>query len=594
MASSDSSYHECWDMPRYPAPATLKMSDVVIEDLEPLVNSGRFAAKAVVGDPVKVRAAVFSHGHEAVYAQLRYRQAGTPGKSWACQEMTPVGNDLFEGSFVPLSVGEWEFEVIGTSGSSMQSPCTAMARVFAQRPKAAFSSWYELFPRSASPDPTRAGTLDDVAGRLDYISEMGFDVLYLPPIHPIGTTARKGPRNSTVANPGDVGSPWAIGSPEGGHDTVAACLGGLEAFDRLLDAARDHAIELAMDLAFQCSPDHPWVSEHPEWFRHRPDGTIACAENPPKRYEDIFPFDFSSPNWEELWNALLEVTLVWIRRGVRIFRVDNPHTKPFAFWEWMISQVRSNHPEVIFLSEAFTRPHVMHRLAKLGFDQSYTYFTWRNSKAELTGYFEELAHGPGANYLRPNVWPNTPDILAASLREGGRPAFIARLVLAAGLSANYGIYGPLYELGEHEPLAEGSEEYLRSEKYEVRFHDLDDPSSLAGTIARVNATRRAHPALQRDRHLHFHHVDNEQLICWSKTDPELTDVVIGLVNLDWRWPQSGFVTLDLKELGIADTEEFFVHDVLDGATYAWRGARNFVMLDPKQRPAHLLTVERVA
>jgi starch synthase (maltosyl-transferring) len=466
--------------------------------------------------------------------------------------------------------------------------------VLVSRPVAAFSSWYECFPRSTSTTANRHGTLKDLVGRLDYIGDMGFDVLYLPPIHPIGTTARKGRNNSTVAGSGDVGSPWAIGSPAGGHTAVAPGLGTLEDFDHLVSAARARHIEIALDLAFQCSPDHPWVTEHPDWFEHRADGSIACAENPPKRYEDIYPIDFDTPDRDALYATLLGVVEHWIGHGVRIFRVDNPHTKPFVFWEWLLAAVRRDHPDVVFLSEAFTRPKVMHRLAKLGFDQSYTYFTWRDSKRELTEYFEELAHGPGSAYLRPNVWPNTPDILARSLQRGGRPSFVARLVLAAGLSANYGIYGPAFELLLDEPAQPGTDgDYLDSEKFEVRLWNLADPRSIADVVSQVNAARRAHRSLQRNASLQFHSIDNEQLICWSKRDDESGDTVLCVVNLDPRWTQSGFVDLDLAALGLPPKAPFNVEDLLDGASYRWAGSRNFVALDPSRSPAHVFVVEPI-
>ncbi len=457
--------------------------------------------------------------------------------------------------------------------------------------RAAFSSWYELFPRSASPDPRRPGRLSDVIDRLDYVAELGFDVLYLPPIHPIGTTGRKGKGNTTPAGPGDVGSPWAIGATCGGHEAIAPELGTLADFEQLVDEAERRGIDLAMDLAFQCSPDHPWVSEHPEWFRHRPDGTIACAENPPKRYEDIYPLDFHTSDREGLWRALYDVTKLWAERGVRAFRVDNPHTKPFAFWEWLIAEIKKDHPRTIFLSEAFTRPKVMHRLAKAGFDQSYTYFTWRYEKWDLTQYFEELTAAPARAYFRPNVWPNTPDILARSLQRGGRASFIARLVLAAGLSANYGVYGPVFELMWDQPAGPDSEEYLHSEKYEVHHHDLGDPRSLRGLVARVNAARQTHRALQRDSGLRFLPVDNDQIIAWAKLAEEGTDLVIGVVNLDPDWVQSGYLQLGAGELGVELGATFPVRDVLTGESYLWQSGRNFVRLDPAGIPAHLLALE---
>ncbi|MGH9298738.1 MAG: alpha-1,4-glucan--maltose-1-phosphate maltosyltransferase, partial [Acidimicrobiales bacterium] len=367
-------------------------------------------------------------------------------------------------------------------------------------------------------------------------------------------------------------------------------LGTIEDFDALVKAAKTRGIEVALDLAFQCSPDHPWVSEHPQWFRHRRDGSIACAENPPKRYEDIYPIDFHTSDREALWQALAGVVSYWISHGVRIFRVDNPHTKPFAFWEWMIAEMKREAPGVLFLAEAFTRPRVMHRLAKVGFDQSYTYFTWRNEKWEIEQYFIELSSPPGNRYFRPNVWPNTPDILARSLQHGGRASFVGRLVLAAGLSASYGIYGPVFELMWDEPVARGSEEYRKSEKYEVHHHDLSDPSSLADVIARINEARRISPALQRDEGVFFHSVDNEHLIAWSKLSRG-GDGILGVVNLDWRFPQSGFVDVDVEAIGLAGAERFAVRDVLSGERYIWSAGRNFVKLDPAVLSAHLFLLE---
>ncbi len=464
-------------------------------------------------------------------------------------------------------------------------------RLLVSRALAGCSAWYECFPRSASPDPTRPGTLRDLVGRLDYVAAMGFDVLYLPPVHPIGRTARKGPGNSPVAGPGDPGSPWAIGSASGGHESVAPELGTLEDLDALVVEARSRGMEVALDLAFQCSPDHPWVEEHPDWFAHRPDGTIACAENPPKRYEDIYPLDFDTADRSGLYDALLGVVRHWVGHGIRIFRVDNPHTKPFAFWEWLLESARAEDPGLVFLSEAFTRPKVMHRLAKLGFDQSYTYFTWRETKEELTDYFEDLAHGPGSTYLRPNAWPNTPDICATSLQSGGRASFVARLVLAACLSANYGIYGPPFELLLDEPAVPGTDgDYSRSEKYEVRHWDLDDPRSIADVVTRVNSARRAHRAFALDASLRFHRVDNDRLLCWSKHDEATGDAVVCVVSLDSRWPQSGFLELDLSAVGLAPDASFTVHDHLDGAIYSWSGGRNFVLLDPSRSPAHVFSV----
>ncbi len=471
------------------------------------------------------------------------------------------------------------------------APAAERFEVAVQRELAACSSWYECFPRSTSPDRSRPGTLRDLIAQLDYVADLGFDLLYLPPIHPIGVTARKGPNNTAAGGPDAVGSPWAIGNSHGGHTAVAPELGTIEDFDALVSEAARRGIEIALDLAFQCSPDHPWVHQHPDWFAHRPDGTIACAENPPKRYEDVYPIDFATADREGLYRELLDVVRFWHGRGVRTFRVDNPHTKPFDFWEWLIAAVHAEDPGVIFLAEAFTRPAVMHRLAKLGFDQSYTYFTWRDTKWELTEYLGELAHGPGAAYFRGNLWPNTPDILAKSLQRGGRPSFVVRLVLAACGSANYGIYGPMFELLFDRPAAPGSEEYLDSEKYEVRHFDLEDPRGIASVIRRLNGARRTHPALRRDASLRFHEIDNDQLICWSKRDPQTGDAVCCVVNLDPHWTQSGFVALDLDALGLSAHEPFVVRDLLDDRAYVWNGSRNFVVLEPGRDNAHVLAIE---
>lgn len=457
--------------------------------------------------------------------------------------------------------------------------------------RAGFSTWYELFPRSAAREPGRHGTFDDVVERLDDVAAMGFDVLYLPPIHPIGRTHRKGRNNAVAAGAGDVGSPWAIGAEEGGHKAIHPELGTAADFRRLVREARSRGIEVALDVAFQCSPDHPYVREHPEWFRHRPDGTVQCAENPPKRYEDIYPFDFDTAAWRELWVELKSVFEHWIDQGVRTFRVDNPHTKPFPFWEWCIRELEAEHEGLVFLSEAFTRPRVMHRLAKLGFTQSYTYFAWRNTKQELTEYFTELTRHESSEYLRPNAWPNTPDILTEYLQHDGRAAFVARLVLAATLAANYGIYGPAFELMESEPREPGSEEYLDSEKYQIRDWDLARADDLRELVGRMNRIRRDHPALQGDRSLRFHAIDNDQLLAHSKADRGGSDVVLAIVNLDPHHVHAGWTSLDLDVLGLGD-RPFQVHDLLGGGRYLWQGAHNFVELDPQVLPAHVFAVRR--
>jgi starch synthase (maltosyl-transferring) len=463
--------------------------------------------------------------------------------------------------------------------------------VWVEPVRARFSSWYELFPRSTGIG-TEHGTLRTVEERaLPRVAEMGFDVLYLPPIHPIGTTHRKGRNNNPNGEPGAVGSPWAIGSPEGGHTAVHPDLGTLEDFDSLVAAARARDIDIALDVAFQVSPDHPWAREHPEWFRHRPDGSIQYAENPPKKYEDIYPLDFETEDWRELWAALRGVFEFWIGHGVRVFRVDNPHTKSLAFWEWCIDTLKRVHPELIFLSEAFTRPRLMERLAKLGFTQSYTYFAWRTQQHELVDYFTELTTPPVADYLRPNLWPNTPDILTEQLQTGGRAAFMHRLILATTLGASYGIYGPAFELMESVPQTPGKEEYLNSEKYEIRDWNLDDPHSLAKLVARMNEIRREHPALQRNDTLRFHATDNDQLLAYSKQSPDSEDAILVIANLHPVARQRGFVHLWLAELGITEYDRpFQVHDLLTGARYVWQGSSAYVDLDPDKLPAHVLQV----
>lgn len=661
----------------------------VIERIRPLVDGGRFAAKAVVGDLVTVEADAFCDGHDLLACDLLHQREGDT--TWSTAEMVPVGNDRWRGVLRAEQVGGYRFviragvdryatwlrdllafaeagedvtaellvgsDLLSRAAARAQgtdrrtlvaaAECLARARsglatplppaafelvregsdpgsedgagggdgtvaallrssaftalvgrhrltqdattsgpcpVVVEHERARFSTWYELFPRSASPAPGRPGTLRDVVARLDYVERLGVDVLYLPPVHPIGRTGRKGAEGAPGAAPGDPGSPWAIGSEAGGHTAIDPALGTIDDFDALVHAASDRGIAVAIDLAFQCSPDHPWVGEHPDWFKHRPDGTIRYAENPPKRYQDIYPLDFESDSWWELWLALREVVRFWIRHGVRVFRVDNPHTKPFDFWEWLLASVKEDHPDTVFLSEAFTRPAVMYRLAKLGFSQSYTYFAWRNTKWEIEGYMAELAQV--ADFFRPNFWPNTPDILTEVLQTGGTPAFVARLVLAATLAASYGVYGPAYELQEHVARHAGSEEYAGSEKYAVRHWDLDRPDSLAPLLARLNEVRRSHPALQRDGTLRFHATDNDQLIAYSKTWGD--DAVLVVVNLDARWRQSGWVHLGPFARGPGERVE--VHDLLTDARYVWEGSQSFVILDPASVPAHVLAV----
>jgi len=462
--------------------------------------------------------------------------------------------------------------------------------LFVDRELGAFSAWYEMFPRSEGAQDGVGGTFRTAAERLPAIAAMGFDIVYLPPIHPIGHTFRKGPNNTLEHGPDDPGSPWAIGSEDGGHTAVHPQLGTLEDFDFFVARAGESGLEVALDYALQCSPDHPWVREHPQWFKHRPDGTIRYAENPPKRYQDIYPIDFETEDREALWNALRDVVLFWIGHGVTVFRVDNPHTKPIPFWQWLIASVQERHPEVIFLAEAFTRPRVMQRLAKVGFTQSYTYFTWRNAKWEIEEYLRELSQTEMVDWFRPNFWPNTPDILHATLQYGGPPAFRLRLVLAALAAPSWGMYSG-YELYENTPVREGSEEYLNSEKYQYRARNWAQADSLAPLITRVNEIRRRHRrAVGLLRTLRLHHTDNDAVLCFSRTTDERDDTLLVIVNLDPFSPHEATTWLDLAALGLRDDQDYEVEDELSGDTWVWRGAANYVRLDPQVRPAHVFHV----
>ncbi len=645
----------------------------VIDAVLPVVDGGRFPAKRVAGEPIRIEAHCFTDGHDKLRAVLRWHAVGS---SEAYEiDMTAHANDVWTAQFTPPVPGRYRYTVTAwvdhfeswrselerrddredvrtalkvgaaliedaskragvddqtalstwakllretadneysqTDTAAMKAMARDPARasiiaryadrsfassttleLIADRKRAQFSSWYELFPRSAAVEPNGHGTFRDVEARLEYVSGMGFDVLYLPPIHPIGRVNRKGTNNSLVADSEDVGSPWAIGAAAGGHKDILAQLGSLDDFKSLILKARGFQIEIAMDIAFQCAPDHPYVRSHPEWFKHRPDGSVQYAENPPKKYQDIYPFDFECANWRGLWDELKSVMDFWIAQGVRIFRVDNPHTKAFPFWEWILGEIKRVQPDVIFLAEAFTRPKVMHRLAKLGFTQSYTYFTWRTSKQELTEYFTELSRGSGREYFRPNVWPNTPDILHESLQSGLRQVFAARLILAATLSANYGLYGPAYELMESAPREPGSEEYLDSEKYQLRHWPLNRPDSLWPLIAHINRIRRDNSALQADHSLTFCAVDNDQLIAYLKHDAASKNIVLTVVNLDAYHTQSGWIELDLSTLDLEEDQTYQVHDLLSEQRYQWRGRRNYVMLDPHRMPAHVFRLRR--
>jgi starch synthase (maltosyl-transferring) len=624
---------------------------VVIRGVTPEIECGRFPIKRVVGENVTIEADVFADGHDSISCAVRYRHEDE--EAWSEVPMEELGNDHWRATFPVDKLGQYIYTVTGwidpfrtwhkdflkrvaanqdvtvdlQIGADLLKAAAERAtgndagqlrdvsrnlkteevddlllalaskypdlttatthrevRVSVDSKRARFSTWYEMFPRSC-------GTFKDCEGVLPEIAEMGFDVLYFPPIHPIGHTHRKGKNNSREAAPGEPGSPWAIGSVEGGHKAVHPELGTIEDFRHLVSAAKNAGIDIALDIAYQCSPDHPYVKEHPEWFRWRPDKTIQYAENPPKKYEDIFPFEFETPNWRALWEELKSIFEFWIEQGVRIFRVDNPHTKPFDLWEWMIRDLKKKHPDVIFLSEAFTRPNVMYRLAKLGFTQSYTYFTWRNSTKDLTEYFTELTQTEVREFLIPNLWPNTPDILHEYLQRGGRPAFMARLVLAATLGSNYGIYGPAYELCENVPRERGSEEYLNSEKYEIKRWDVYNVGSLRPFISRVNAVRKENPALQSNENLQFHKIDNDQIICYSKRTADKRNVIVTVVNVDPTWTQSGFVELPLEDLGIDVRHPYRMTDLLTGQKFDWQGTRNYVELRPNEVPAHILRKE---
>jgi starch synthase (maltosyl-transferring) len=628
---------------------------VIVEHLYPEIDGGRFPIKRTVGETVRVSADVFADGHDSIAAALLYRRTGAAKwietrmepagndrftaafavdslgafeytvegwidrfTSWRLELSKKVGagqdvtSELIEGA--GIVAGTPQATTIGDTTLSIEERVTmaldpALQVLMSSRAdrrtatrydrvlgvtvepvRARCGAWYEMFPRSAGSDPGRSATFAEAAARLPYVASMGFHVLYLPPIHPIGESFRKGPNNSLTTKAGDPGSPWAIGGKAGGHKAIEHGLGTIEDFDRFVAAAGANGLEIALDLAYQVSPDHPYVDAHPEWFRRRPDGTIKYAENPPKKYQDIYPINFESSDWKALWEELASIIEFWIGHGVKIFRVDNPHTKPFRFWEWALASIKSRHPDAIFLSEAFTRPKIMKYLAKSGFSQSYSYFTWRNTRAELTEYFTELTQTDVREYMRPNLFANTPDILHEYLQQGGRPAFQVRFILAATLGANYGIYSG-FELAENVPVKPGSEEYLDSEKYQIRPRNFDQPNSLAELIARVNAIRSEHPALQRDWGLRFHKTDNDQLVAYSKRSEDGSDLVLVVVNLDPFLMQHGYIQLPLVEWGLANDATVEVEDLLSGERYYWRGEWNYVRLDPSLRVAHILTVE---
>jgi starch synthase (maltosyl-transferring) len=585
---------------------------IQIQAIEPILDCGRYPVKRTVGERIDVYATVFKDGHDVLDGAVRVRAPGQ--RTWSEEPLQPLGNDRWAGSFVADSPGRWEFAVAAWTdrvatwqeeirrkvdagqedlagelsegaallgresltvedGLAVESTdrhgeiVSSPLPVDVDRELARFGSWYELFPRSW-------GGFKGVAAVLPELAELGFDVVYLPPVHPIGHTNRKGRNNALVAEPGDPGSPWAIGSEEGGHEAINPELGTWKEFDAMVAAARDAGVEIALDFAIQCSPDHPWLKQHPEWFNRRPDGTLKYAENPPKRYQDIYNVNFESEDWRGLWQALLDALMVWVERGITVFRVDNPHTKPVAFWEWAIREVHRKHPEVIFLAEAFTRPSMMTTLAKLGFAQSYTYFTWKNTKAELAEYMAQVLDW--SEFYRPNAFVNTPDILHEYLQAGGPPAFEARLVLAATLVPTYGIYSG-FESYENVPVRPGSEEYLDSEKYEVKQRSLDGP--LLPLIQTLNSLRRAHPALQRADNLRWLETENDALVGYAKDD------VVCVVNSDPFVEQAGACVIPVS-LGFPPA--FEADELLSGDRFTWRAGRNYVQLGPGK--AHVLKV----
>jgi starch synthase (maltosyl-transferring) len=594
-----------------PLPKT-PQSRIQIQDVEPIVDCGRYPVKRTVGDSVDVRATIFKDGHDTLGAAVRFRRPGE--RKWREEPLAPLGLDRWGGRFFLDRPGRWQFCAAGWTdrvatwqeeirrksdagqtdlagelsegaqllgresvtveeglaagpGDRHDDACSATYEVDVDRELARFGSWYELFPRSF-------GGFRGVADALPRLAELGFDVVYLPPIHPIGHTNRKGPNNALEAGAGDPGSPWAIGAEDGGHDAINAELGTWDDFSAMVAAAKEVGVEIALDFAIQCSPDHPWLKEHPEWFNRRPDGTLKYAENPPKKYQDIYNVNFESEDWQGLWQALLDVVVSWVKRGITVFRVDNPHTKPAPFWEWLIREVRRDHPEVIFLAEAFTRPSMMTTLAKLGFAQSYTYFTWKNTKAELFEYVEQLLDW--RQFYRPNAFANTPDILHEYLQHGGPPAFEARLVLAATLSPTYGIYSG-FESFENVPVRPGSEEYLDSEKYETKHRSLDGP--LLPLVQRLNEIRRAEPALQRLEDVRWLETENDRLVAYAKGD------VIVVVNIDPYATQEGVCIVPVA-LGLPPA--FDARDLLAGQTFTWRAGRNYVRLAAGK--AHVLRV----
>lgn len=567
--------------------------NLVIENIRPQIEGGRFMLKREPGDSVTIQADIFRHSHEKYDAAIMYRHISK--KKWEKAPMYFVANDLWEGTFIVQNIGYYEYKVVAWTLEPKDVPTESPVMKLRVDPLyARIGTWYEMWPKSQGSDPSKSATWKDCEKQLDYIAEMGFDTVYLVPIHPIGITNRKGANNALHAKtdkkgkPLEPGCPYAVGNKHGGHFAVDPELGSMKDFEKFAKAARAKGLRLALDIALNCSPDHPYVKEHPEWFYHEPDGSIKFAENPPKKYEDIYPFDYYNENYKALWQEIENIILFWADKGIEIFRIDNPHTKPFPFWEWLISDVKEKRPELVFLAEAFTRPKMMHRLAKAGFDMSYTYFTWRSEKWEFEQYLKELTQSNAKEYMRGIFFPTTPDIFPKYLAYKGANAFQLRYFLAATLSSLTGLYNG-YELCENIP-SPIKEELQDSEKYQYKVHDWKTPG-IKDFIRRVNEARLVHAALQEYDNLEFHYAANDQLMVYSKVLGE--DRILCIANLDMDNTQEGLVELDMSKLGLEEDAFYFLKDVITDESFVWRGSKNFVRLEPSKAPGHLFILKKI-
>ena len=562
---------------------------IVIEGVSPCMDDGCFAVKCIVGDKFFVEADIFKDGHDVLEAALLFKKK--TDAQWSSTPMHLIENDRWQAFFIPTDNARYLYTIEAwRSPHGEKTKCRYTLELVVDRKAAGYGAWYEFFPRSQAQVPYKSATFKDCIHRLEDIKKMGFDIIYLAPIHPIGITNRKGPDNTLEIMENSPGSPWAIGNKEGGHKDIHPELGGFKEFKIFINAAKDLGLEIALDVAFQCSPDHPYVKEHPQWFYHRADGSIHYAENPPKKYEDIYPLNFNCEDAKNLWEELKSIIVFWIEKGVHIFRVDNPHTKPFYFWKWLIDEIQKDHPQVIFLSEAFSRPKIMKFLAKAGFTQSYTYFTWRNSKKDLRVYLEELINTDMKDYFRANFFANTPDILPEYLQKGGTPAFKVRVVLASTLSSSYGIYSG-FELCENKAKP-NSEEYSESEKYEIKIRNWDKPGNIKDFIARLNTIRKENPALQEYKNLDFYETLNEHIFCYGKRTFDNSNMIVVVVNLDPFSTHEDMVKLPLWKFGIEEWQTYQMQDLLSGEKYFWKGSSNYVRLDPQHHPAHIFSLKR--